>query len=177
MTWLYRALITLCLGMVLGLLLAIGAIVHSGAQTSPGADRAAQSGTSSRAVTYVRNVNAALQRYDIARREGDRLLTERDANPRLAENAAWRQSFESVVQEHQQLQLTVQRFKAPKGAEATQQCLVDGLRLTALGEGLLFDAFGADGHHAYFLSAHGNWDLNLGVRAIARCRVSLASLS
>jgi hypothetical protein len=54
--------------------------------------------------------------------------------------------------------------------------LVDGFRLTATGESLLSQAFGADGHHAYFLSAHGNWDLNLGDRAVARCRASLSSL-
>ena len=152
----YRAPIVLIFGAALAYLLALGTIVHDGAGT------------------YVREVNAALLRYDAARSEGDRLLTERDADPRLVDSAAWRQSFERVVQEHQLIHAQLEGLRAPPSADAIQQCLVDGLRLTALGESLLFEAFRADGHQAYYLSAHGNWDLNLGVRDVTRCRASLA---
>jgi hypothetical protein len=124
---------------------------------------------------YVVEITAILNRYDNARRDGDRLLNQRDSDPRLVGDAQWRQSFGQVVQEHQQEQQQVEILLAPPDAMAIQQCFADGLRLTATGEGLLSEAFGAEGHRAYYLSAHGNWDLNLGVTRVSRCRQDLAA--
>ena len=173
MTSLYGTVLVLGLGAALGFLLMIGAIVHGQASSGLGSG---SPGTPLSSVAYVREVNAALRRYDVARRDGDRLLTEHDADPLLAKSVEWQQSFGRVVQEHHRVHVQIQALSPPPGAEEVQQCLVDGLRLTATGEGLLSEAFEADGHHAYFLSAHGNWDLNLGDRDVARCRASLASL-
>lgn len=159
----------------LGVSLTIAQLAHGSAESQA---RASLSGgiqpASASPSLYVRSIQAILNRYDVARREGDNLLTERDADPRLAGDARWREEYGLVVQEHQNEYVEVQHLSAPPDAEAIQQCFTDGLRLTATAESMFSDAFGADGHRAYYLSAHGNWDLNLGKTTLGRCRESLA---
>jgi hypothetical protein len=151
---------------VLALCLAIGQLVHGSTAPEP-------LGLSSRA--YLNQVTAILARYDAARRAGDQLLSERDQDPRLSSDPGWRQAFGQVVSAHESELADLDRLDVPASARSLQACMSDGLRLTALGEGMLKDAFLADGHHAYYLSAHGNWDLNLGSTTIDRCRQTLAS--
>jgi hypothetical protein len=152
--------------LVLAFCLAIGQLVHGSSASSP-------LGPASQA--YLEQVSAILTRYDTARRAGERLLSQRDQDPRLSSDPGWRQAFGQVVSDHESALADLDRLDAPSSAQSLQACMSDGLRLTALGEGMLKDAFLADGHHAYYLSAHGNWDLNLGSTTIDRCRQTLAS--
>ena len=161
---LIRTLLPLGLGVTLGLLLAVGVIVHDGTGAAPLSE------------SYVHDVTAALQSYQVARSEGSRLLNQRDADPLLGDTLDWRQSFGRVVQEHDRLYAQIQGLDPPLGAEAVQQCLQEGFRLTVTGEEFLTEAFRDGGHQAYYRSAHGNWDLNLGDRAVARCRTLLAAI-
>jgi hypothetical protein len=159
-------------GFALSLCLAVGQIVHGSPANSSVAGGGSVDLTSA---TYVARVTSILARFDVARQAGDRLLADRDADPRLSDDVRWRQDFSQVVTEHEGERAELASLAAPANASTVQACLSDGMRLTALGEGLLRDAFTADGHHAYYLSAHGNWDLNLGVTTLAHCRSSLAS--
>ena len=171
-----RVLLALGPGAVLGVLLAIGTIVPGANWGSTGFVRPAGAASAAPMASYLREVNPLLGRYDLARKEGSRLLTQRDSDPLLGATDSWRQSFGKVAAEHAALLLQVQSLTPPPAAAAAQQCLSEGFRLTATGEALLAEAFGVEGHQAYFLSAHGNWDLNLGDRAVARCRTLLSAI-
>src|SRR5262249_42943459 len=63
----------------------------------------------------------------------------------------------------------------PATATTAQGCLDDGLRLVWTGHALLHQAFGVEGHAAYYYSAHGNWDLDLGASRLAACPSLLAA--
>ena len=166
------ALVAMLSAASLGVLLAISPPARGASVVSPSASGAAGRLSVS---AYARDVTTLLTRYDFAQGDGDRLLTERDADPRLVGDAGWRQSYARVASEHQREYAEIQTLAVPANAQTVQDCVTDGLRLTATADGMFLEAFTAEGHRAYYLSAHGNWDLNLGKTTIVRCRASFAA--
>jgi len=122
---------------------------------------------------YFERVSAILRRYDLSAAALDKLLTQRDENPGLVGSAEWLQQHARVAQELQAEYQDAQSIAPPRGNDDLQTCVVEALRLTSIGASMLHDAFLTDGHGAYYLGAHGNWDLYLGSERIQRCRVIL----
>jgi hypothetical protein len=121
-------------------------------------------------------IAALLSRYDASAVKLDRVLSERDANPTLVESPNWVAANEQVVEELRAEYRAAQALDVPPRTAGIKACLTEGLRLTSTGAQMLHDAFLTGGHGAYYLSAHGNWDLNLGAEEIRQCRASLDEL-
>lgn len=107
--------------------------------------------------------------------EGDQLLTERDADPGLSQDPAWLARHAGVVAALDAEYRAALTLPAPPSAAPLQTCLSEGLRLVATGHDLLQRAYLTDGHGAYYDSAHGNWDLQLGQQRLQTCRGLLLS--
>ena len=156
--------------LVLGAALALGAATHpSGPPGTLGSPAAPD-------VAYLRAASALLDRVDATLADEDRVLGEGDANPGLVGSAAWIARDGQVDDALQSEYRAAQTLTAPDGLGDLQTCLVEGLRLSSLGAGMLHDAFLTGGHGAYYLSAHGNWDLNLGHDRLQQCRALLVQL-
>ncbi len=123
--------------------------------------------------TYAGQVAALLDRYDTTMSELDDALTERDGNPALVQSDAWVQRYARAVRELQEEYQAALALSPPTGDVEVQTCLREGLRLTSTGASMLHDAFLTGGHGAYYLSAHGNWDLNLGITRLRQCHSRL----
>ncbi len=130
--------------------------------------------TDSARAPYAQRVAALLRRHDASTATLDQLLTQRDANPGLVASVEWLEQDARVVQELQTEYQEAQALTPPADAIDRHRCLVEALRLTSLGATMLHDAFRIDGHGAYYLGAHGNWNLQLGGAQLQRCRASLA---
>ena len=123
---------------------------------------------------YVAQLTALLQRYDVSVAALDQVLTRRDDNPGLVGSADWLQQDATLARELQ-TEYDDSALLSPTASDAKlQECVVEALRLTSLGATMLHDGFLTDGHGAYYLGAHGNWNLNLGHQQIQRCRSILA---
>lgn len=123
---------------------------------------------------YASQVVALLARSEASMARLDDVLAERDRNPALTGSVAWQQRYARVVSELQDEYQAARALTPPSGEVEIQTCLGEGLRLTSTGAAMLHDAFLTGGHGAYYLSAHGNWDLHLGVEQLQRCRALLA---
>lgn len=119
---------------------------------------------------------ALLKRYDATIAEASQVLTWRDNDPSLAQDASWQASSARVSQELLAEYRDALTMAPVATAGDVHACIAEALRLSSDGYDMLGVGAGqADGHHAYYLSAHGNWDLNLGTRKMSECKQLLAS--
>ncbi len=157
---------------VLSALLAVGGAVHPGApRTLAGSPALAPR------AAYSRQVDLLLARSDASLAALDDALSQRDRNPALVLSDAWIQRYTRIVSELEGEYRAALALTPPAGAMDVQTCLSEGLRLTSTGARMLHDAFQTSGHGAYYLSAHGNWDLNLGVERLRHCQALLAPIA
>lgn len=151
--------------------LALGALLSIGPTAHPSAlERSSEASGSAPSTSYAGQAAALLARYDASISELDSALTERDGNPALVLSDAWVQRYARVVSELQGEYQAALALSPPAGQAEAHTCLTESLRLTSTGATMLHDAFLTGGHGAYFLSAHGNWDLNLGITRLRQCR-------
>lgn len=151
------------------LVLALGQGIHA-----PAARAESHLGSGGDSASYARQVDLLLQHTARSLALAGQLLDERDANPSLSSSPSWRDRHAAVVAELEAEYHEAQQVSAPAGSRDLQICLVEGLQLSALGHSLLHQAFSTDGHGAYYFSAHGNWDLNLGAERLRQCHALLA---
>ena len=69
----------------------------------------------------------------------------------------------------------IEELASPADA-SVQSCVSESLRLISIGHAMLHHAFQVEGHEAYFNSAHGNWDLDLGINLLRACQGQLQTL-
>jgi hypothetical protein len=149
----------LVLGLAAAVLLALGALVHPPDQ----------------ARAYRRAAADLLDRYAVALARADARLAEVQANPSLSRDPGWLAADAAAVAALETEERAAAALPVPPAAGAIQACIGEALRLSTEGRRLLHDAFQADGHHAYYLGSHGNWDLALGARRLAACRALLTA--
>ncbi|HEX5414850.1 MAG TPA: hypothetical protein VFZ25_04230 [Chloroflexota bacterium] len=118
---------------------------------------------------YGQRVSALRARHAASVGKLDDLLSQRDANPTLVQNVAWKHQFSGVADELSAQYAELHSATPPAGAQVSHACLENAFRLTADGASLLVQGFDIDGHGAYFFGSHGNWDLYLGHQALSRC--------
>jgi len=126
---------------------------------------------------YVRHATALLGRYDGAVVTYGKLLDQRDVNPALVLDPEWSRANDRVVEDLHVVYSDALELTYPDPAGDTHRCIIESTRLTYLGSKMLQDGFLTDGHGAYYLGSHGNWNLNLGTTRMATCRTSLALLT
>lgn len=154
------------LGVALALvvLLGIGQVAHPDLTTA--SDAGAGSG-------YAGQAAALVQRYDRSIAEENHLLAMHDANPGVGVSPGWLRQSAEVLSSLDAGYQEAQSLAVPSRAASLKSCLAEGYRLTSTGAHMLHDAYLTDGHGAYFLAAHGNWDLHLGAQRMATCRTLL----
>jgi hypothetical protein len=124
----------------------------------------------------LRATQSLLRRYDATMAEASKVLAWRDSDPSVAADASWQASSARVSEELQaEYRDAVAMAPAAEDGDA-HACIVEALRLTSDGYAMLGVGAQADGHHAYYLGSHGNWDLNLGTSKMSECKRLLAAV-
>jgi hypothetical protein len=100
---------------------------------------------------------------------GDRLLDQRDADPRLGTDPAWAAAYGGTVDALAAEYRSTLGLSPGRADGELHACVTESLRLLSTGHALLREGFQADGHRAYNRSSHGNWDVNLGVIRLRSC--------
>lgn len=117
-----------------------------------------------------------LKRYDATMAEASRVLQWRDDDPSLAQDASWKASSARVSQEFQAEYRDALAMAPAAQAGDVHACIAEALRLSSDGYDMLGVGAGqSDGHRAYYLGSHGNWDLNLGTSRMGECKRQLAA--
>lgn len=155
--------------LVVGVALALGSGGGAAVQSRIGEWRANGGAGDARAT------QSLLRRYDATMAEASRVLSWRDADPAVAADASWQASSARVSEELQaEYRDALAMVPAAKDQDA-HACIVEALRLTSDGYAMLGVGAQADGHHAYYLGSHGNWELNLGTSKMSECKRLLAA--
>ncbi len=92
----------------------------------------------------------------------------------LSQAPDWIGKHATVVNQLQQIYQSAEALNPPSDLRDAHACIVDGFRLTYTGQNFLHNAFLSGGHGAYYMSAHGNWDLELGANRVRACRAAFA---
>lgn len=125
------------------------------------------------APSYRQQLGDIFTREQASLTEGDRLLTQHDANPAVGTDPTWRVAHETVVNALASNYQAARALHPGTGDAALQSCATRALRLAWTGHAMLHHAFQIDGHGAYYNSAHGNWDLDLGFNQLRQCQEML----
>lgn len=124
---------------------------------------------------YRQQLGAIFARERASLADGDRLLTLHDADPPLGTDPAWQAAHEKVVKALATNYQAARALQPDAGDAPLQSCATQSLRLIWTGHAMLHRAFQIDGHGAYYNSAHGNWDLDLGINRLRACEAMLRS--